>query len=142
MSLKKVLLTLPTFSRFFQNGVISICAIFDLAEVNRILHCGFLFSFVFPFQPYFSQKVVLESACCCSQSCFSKGCSSFPTNKVILESVFFRQIQELGFGQQQLLENQPRNDFSHLVKDQFGKEYCLEKILQWAFKKICLQRSA
>lgn len=66
MPLKKVLLTLATFFRFFQNAVISTCPVFDLAEVNRVLHCGFLFSFFFPFQPYFLRKVGLENACCSS----------------------------------------------------------------------------
>lgn len=60
---------------------------------------------------------------------FLKDALAFLQIKLFWKAYFFRQIQELGFGQQQLLENQPRNDFSHLVKDQFGKEYCLEKIL-------------
>lgn len=60
---------------------------------------------------------------------FLKEALAFPQMKILWKAYFSDRPQGLGFGQQQLLEKQPRNYFSLLVKDQFGKERCLEKIL-------------
>lgn len=73
---------------------------------------------------------------------FLQDTLAFPQITIFCKEYFLDRPQGLGLGQQQLLEKQPRNFFSLLVKDQFGKEHCLEKILQWDFKKIGLQRSA
>lgn len=61
---------------------------------------------------------------------FLKDTLAFPQMKMFWKEYFSDRPQGLGFGQQQLLEKWPRNYFSLLVKDQFGKEYCPGKILQ------------
>lgn len=64
---------------------------------------------------------------------FLQDTLAFPQMKIFWNEYFSDRPRGLCLGQQQLLEKQPRNSFSLLVKDQFGREHRLEKILLWDF---------
>lgn len=52
---------------------------------------------------------------------FLKKALTFPQIKMFWKDQFADRLQELGFGQKQLLEK-TENEFSLLVKDKFGRE--------------------
>lgn len=89
----------------------------------------FCFPLFFLSNPAFLRKWGWKMLAALASLAFLKDTLAYPTDEVILNKYFSGRLQGLGFGQQQLLENQPRNHFSLLLKDQFGKEYHLEKVL-------------
>lgn len=93
----------------------------------------FCFPLFFISNPTFLRKWGWKMLAALASLAFLNDALAFPQMKLFWKEYFSDRLQALGFGQQHLLENQPRSFFSLLMKYQFGKEYRLVKIFKWAF---------